>query len=381
MPAGKRGRWRVTFSKRAAGDDGHGNITGDFVDQFTVSAELRPKLGGETVLAGRLEGRQLVNIIVLQSAATRAITTDWRARDAISGAIYNIRSGPIDPKGNRQEFELLAETDPDLQAVIVPAPYAASAVAFAGATLLKNAAPVGVATGKFSVSAWIRSRYDGANNRAILSTFQANGTDTGAQGIGGSTFYIDHDPGGPLFLNALEPTSDPAHPEWGTWGAGASFYKAGVGDGLGQLWHHLLCSVDYSQLPVRHQVYIDDVEVAMLLNFDDGQPIPMALDLFQRTFFMPDWKVPSGTQPPVQDMADVWISAEAPDLSVEANRRKFIGADLKPVSLGVNGELPTGNAPAVFFSGDKDAFPINRGTMGAFELVGPLTDADSSPSD
>lgn len=84
----------------------------------------------------------------------------------------------------------------------------------------------------------------------------------------------------------------------------------------------------------------------------------------------------------IVDLADVWVGlGQYLDLSIDANRRKFIDAGGKPVYLGANGELPTGTTPAVFFSGDAAAFPTNRGTGGAFTLTGALTNASTSPSD
>ncbi len=82
------------------------------------------------------------------------------------------------------------------------------------------------------------------------------------------------------------------------------------------------------------------------------------------------------------DLSDTWIApGQFIDFSVEANRRKFIDADGKPVYLGANGELPTGTSPAVFFSGDSSTFATNKGTGGTFTLTGSLTNASSSPSD
>ncbi len=85
------------------------------------------------------------------------------------------------------------------------------------------------------------------------------------------------------------------------------------------------------------------------------------------------------------DMADVWI---APGVSLLdggfdiplATRRKFVTAGNKPVYLGSNGSIPTGSAPAIFLSGNKDQFVVNQGTGGAFALTGSLTNAATSPS-
>jgi len=66
---------------------------------------------------------------------------------------------------------------------------------------------------------------------------------------------------------------------------------------------------------------------------------------------------------------DWWLSTEVIDFSNEANRRRFIDADLKPVLLGADGALgsPTGRAPEFFFHPGKtlEAFTNNRGTGGA----------------
>lgn len=101
-------RHKVGFYKRAVvGDsdasppvigDGYGNEEGDFSStaEFTCAANIKPSLGGEQVLAGRLAGTNLVNITVRQSSNSAAVTTAWRAKDERTGDIYNIRS-VIDP--------------------------------------------------------------------------------------------------------------------------------------------------------------------------------------------------------------------------------------------------------------------------------------------
>ncbi len=107
-------RHRVGFYKRAAAGDGYGNTQAEFsgTAEFVCAANIRPKLGGEDVLAGRLTGRNLVNIIVRQSQQSLQVTEDWRARDERSGEVYNIRS-IIDPEKAASRrgmfFEMLCE--------------------------------------------------------------------------------------------------------------------------------------------------------------------------------------------------------------------------------------------------------------------------------
>jgi hypothetical protein len=146
-------------------------------------------------------------------------------------------------------------------------------------------------------------------------------------------------------------------------------------------WHHWRISVDTTQNPMVKQFYLNDIPVIFATSFQDGAPSLPALDLFENIFYMPDWLVTGRTNPPIQDMADVWLGAgQSLDLSIVANRRKFITFDRKPVDLGRQGKTPTGMRPTIFFSGDVDQFPDNRGTGGAFTLVGSLSDATSSPS-
>ena len=74
-----------------------------------------------------------------------------------------------------------------------------------------------------------------------------------------------------------------------------------------------------------------------------------------------------GTNPCV---ADCWwgVTGGFVDLGVEANRRLFINADLTPVFLGTNGQVPFGSAPQAYAtvppSGIALQFLTNRGSTG-----------------
>lgn len=84
----------------------------------------------------------------------------------------------------------------------------------------------------------------------------------------------------------------------------------------------------------------------------------------------------------ILDVANPWFApGQFIDFSVLGNRRKFVDGSGKPVDLGTDGSIPTGTAPAIFFSGNASSFAINKGTGGAFTLTGALTNASSSPSD
>lgn len=80
-------------------------------------------------------------------------------------------------------------------------------------------------------------------------------------------------------------------------------------------------------------------------------------------------------------MAEVYVSTVYTDLSVEANRRKFITAGGKPESLGTDGSLVSGSIPAVYLNNPFGTFHTNKGSGGNFTVTGALTAAATSPSD
>lgn len=97
----------VAFDKRAEVDDGYGNTVSDWQEQFQCRAAYRHLRGGESVMAGRLQGKHTQVIIVRASSQTRQITTDWRVRDTRSGEAFNIRD--VTHETNRQWISLLCE--------------------------------------------------------------------------------------------------------------------------------------------------------------------------------------------------------------------------------------------------------------------------------
>ena len=87
-----------------------GNEHSEFseVPVFTCAANIKPRLGGEDVLASRLTGVNLVNITVRRSLQTAAVDTAWRIVDERSGAIYNVRS-VIDPWEHTADHDRFVE--------------------------------------------------------------------------------------------------------------------------------------------------------------------------------------------------------------------------------------------------------------------------------
>src|SRR5262245_37787646 len=106
-------RYRVKFSERDTVNDEYGNPSTGWVDRFTVAANIVPGIGGESIQAARLAGRQPVTIRVRRSTDTMKIRTDWKATNVQDGIEYNIRTA-VDPFMGSVEhgkfIEMLAET-------------------------------------------------------------------------------------------------------------------------------------------------------------------------------------------------------------------------------------------------------------------------------
>jgi head-tail adaptor len=86
-------REKITFQRRAETDDGYGNpISGGWQDQFTVRGRLMPKMGSEAVVASRLQGLQPFILTVRSNHQTRAVTPAWRAVNARTSEVYDIRT-------------------------------------------------------------------------------------------------------------------------------------------------------------------------------------------------------------------------------------------------------------------------------------------------
>ena len=141
-------------------------------------------------------------------------------------------------------------------------------------------------------------------------------------------------------------------------------------------WIHVLASWDMG--------VTDDVLIYMN-DVSDGQKQEFNLDRLND--YTPSTHVigkhaTSGVQHLTGCLADLYFNfAEHIDLSVEANRRKFISATGKPVDLGSDGSTPTGTAPIIFLNGDNTNFEVNAGSGGNFSISGTLTACSDSPSD
>lgn len=140
-------------------------------------------------------------------------------------------------------------------------------------------------------------------------------------------------------------------------------------------WFHFLCSIDMAS---GIQVYVDDADYTANVattTFTDA-----ALD-----FTPTDFEIGSlngGGAKFACDAADLWIDfGAALDISVEANRRKFISATGKPVDLGATGNLPTGSQVEITHNAVVASWHTNVGSISGGTLTGTLATASTSPSD
>lgn len=83
-------RERVTVQRRSEVSDGAGNYLSDWANLYTsLPARIIPLRGGETVIASKLQGTGIVNIVVRYSSESAAVTTEDRI---VHGSeTYNIR--------------------------------------------------------------------------------------------------------------------------------------------------------------------------------------------------------------------------------------------------------------------------------------------------
>lgn len=137
-----------------------------------------------------------------------------------------------------------------------------------------------------------------------------------------------------------------------------SFFSA-TGSVSQNAWHHILMSWDLS-VPV-FQMYIDDVA-------DPSSPTTITNATINYSSSGGQWffNIPIGG---TNDMAvaDTWFDPTSRmDLSVTANRRKFIDGSGKAVFLGSSGQLPTGSSPISFNTGPFGGWNTNLGTGGNY---------------
>jgi hypothetical protein len=133
-------------------------------------------------------------------------------------------------------------------------------------------------------------------------------------------------------------------------------------------WHHVAIAIDTS----------DSSKCVVAIDGGVGTSVALSSDVAAK-FTQGNWRIswPSTSVGISADVAEFFFAPDQwLDLSVAANVAKFRdSATGKPVSLGADGSLPTGTAPAVYLKNPYSSFGTNSGTGGDFTVNGTLTEA------
>lgn len=131
-------------------------------------------------------------------------------------------------------------------------------------------------------------------------------------------------------------------------------------------WHHIMASWDTST--DTYHLYIDGVESLDSSTGDSSFNVSMDNE----------WDLGHFSSA-VSKIAEFWIdNSNYIDLSVKANRRKFITASKRPAFLGWRGEKSNGSNPTLYMRGEGDDFKLEYGSdTWTFSQTGYLGQADA----
>lgn len=141
-------------------------------------------------------------------------------------------------------------------------------------------------------------------------------------------------------------------------------------------WHHFLAAMN-AGTGVRH-IYVDDILEP--LETDELSNKTVDYTSADKIRFG-SAAIPDGVEKFIGDIAQFYLNTdEFLDMTVEANRRKFIDASGCSVSLGADGSDPTGSAPTFFFDNPVNSWHENLGSGDDFSVLsGTLSAAEGSP--
>lgn len=142
-------------------------------------------------------------------------------------------------------------------------------------------------------------------------------------------------------------------------------------------WYHILITLDTNSLG-NTRGYLDGVE--MIYNQRQANTGNIGWD-------GTNWAVGNRHDVSVNfanfDISELYATNELLDITVQANRDKFLKSDGTPEDLGSDGSTPTGTQPLIYMSGDAAAWNagINKGSGGNFVMSGAVTDSANEPVD
>jgi len=149
----------------------------------------------------------------------------------------------------------------------------------------------------------------------------------------------------------------------------------------GSGYHH--CLVSWRLNGVLSSMYIDDISVGSTSAISDDTI----------AWSGGAWSVgavPDGTNKLAGALSDLYFIDRFFDLTVEANRRKFIDSSGNPVFLGEDGSIPTDTFPSIYqpgsqldqgFNGGRGGDFVSQGVQVPGETPGPVQPSSSDAED
>lgn len=141
-------------------------------------------------------------------------------------------------------------------------------------------------------------------------------------------------------------------------------------------WNHFLFNFDLATAVA--QGYINNAAVT----FDGGGTLTNdTIDFTSTTGIAIGSIIGGATNLTDGALQEIWIGfGQSLDISVEANRLKFITADGLPADLGSDGSIPTSTQPTIYLRNEFSTFQNNLGSLGGFTENGALTDEGTKPA-
>lgn len=180
--------------------------------------------------------------------------------------------------------------------------------------------------------------------------------------------------GGPAYIRFFQLDSGThGHLQLGNMSTATFFFDGTFDTPVNDLRSHHLVSVDCASQTVQY--YLNDQPVSIISGGWTGSGHFQA----SSNANIWDFDIGSGFGFTYPAFADLWLAKTSSfvDLSISANRRKFINSDLTPVDLGADGSLPLGSVPQIFQTilpgGVPNDFLINRGLGIDFGLTSDST--------
>jgi SPP1 family predicted phage head-tail adaptor len=100
-------RHEIKLERQVTTPDGAGGSTTTWQEVITTPARIKVLKGGETVMAGRLQGTQTVVVTLRNQPGLGDADSTWRLTSTRSGRVYDIKSITPDERG--AWLDILAE--------------------------------------------------------------------------------------------------------------------------------------------------------------------------------------------------------------------------------------------------------------------------------